>query len=173
MAKGLEGKVCEECLRSHGLFWPEVRRMRGGLKLIMASCNSSRQSAAPYREQKGNCRIRVWVVLCGAGSWARWSLCVLSNSGQPVTLWFLGVPSRYYTECSAPLSCARKPPEMQMSENMAFMKVPHKGFNVQMNKYYPKKAGPGKSKRRKALLCLYTKNWWMMEPQTGWDFAPL
>jgi len=44
-AKGLEGKVCEESLRSHGLFWPEEDEGRpeahhGGLQLLMAACSS-------------------------------------------------------------------------------------------------------------------------------------
>ena len=41
-AKGLEGKVCEESLRSHGLFWPEEDEGRpeahhGGLQLPTGS----------------------------------------------------------------------------------------------------------------------------------------
>jgi len=42
MAKGLEGKMCEERLRSLGLFSPEQRRLRGGLVV----------AAAPHREQR-------------------------------------------------------------------------------------------------------------------------
>jgi len=32
----------------------------------------------------------IWVVLCGARSWTRWSFCVPSNSGYTMFLWFCG-----------------------------------------------------------------------------------
>ena len=36
MVKGLEGKMCEEQLRSLGLFSPEQKRLRG---ILMATCS--------------------------------------------------------------------------------------------------------------------------------------
>ena len=42
MVKGLEGKMCEERLRSLGLFSPEQSRLRGGL---MAACSSLTRGA--------------------------------------------------------------------------------------------------------------------------------
>ena len=38
MVKGLEGKMCEEQLKSLSVFSPEQRRLRGGL---MAACSPS------------------------------------------------------------------------------------------------------------------------------------
>ena len=55
MAKSLESKVCEECLRSLGLFLARDEKdegrpepHRGVLQPLMASCNSSRRPAAPH-----------------------------------------------------------------------------------------------------------------------------
>ena len=42
MVKGVEGKTCEEQLKSLGLFNPEQSRLRGGL---MAACSSLTRGA--------------------------------------------------------------------------------------------------------------------------------
>ena len=47
MKKALEGKVCEEQLRSLGVFSPEQGRLRGRLM----------EAAAPQREQRGSAEL--------------------------------------------------------------------------------------------------------------------
>ena len=41
MGKDLEGKLCEEQLRSLGLFSPEQRRLRGGLMVAPLSVTAT------------------------------------------------------------------------------------------------------------------------------------